>query len=272
MLYGCEPKDQEERPGRSDLGQREGQARQGAPSRRGQGPGPRREGQSRPSRTRRPTRRARAGSSTRSRRCTCPTWPWCARSVTARCGSDSRFWRTGPRSGRAGVAARLSTSKATPSGGCGENGEAQGAIPGGGGPQDDEDLRVPQRHAGAEDREGRGQRRSGGGQGQREADGRARERPGGDHRTEARGDPGEEVHCQLPPARGHAGGLQGHPARGADVRVPGPDDQRRPPPRARLQRASPGRVSTAGATTPSASRSTSSSPRSTWRRSRRSRG
>ena len=66
---------------------------------------------------------------------------------------------------------------------------------------------------------------------------------------------GQEVDRELQAARRRAHRLHGHPARRADVGVPGAPDDRGHPPDPRLPRALAASPSTAGGTTPSGSRS-----------------
>ncbi len=127
-------------------------------------------------------------------------------------------------------------------------------------------VQVQQSDAGAGDREDRHQH------GHRRGRQRPQEgRPGGlrsqpDRRPEAGHHQGAQVDRDLQAARRPGDRLQGHAAQEADVRVRRPAGEHRAAARARFPRAQSRRASTAAATTPSASRNTSFSPRSTTTR------
>ena len=93
-------------------------------------------------------------------------------------------------------------------------------------------VRLRQRHADPGRRQGRRQHGCRRRRPRREADRRRGSRPGHDHRPEAAGPPGDQVHRAVQAARGHADRREGHAARRPDVGVPGPaaDDRAAPYP------------------------------------------
>ncbi len=145
-------------------------------------------------------------------------------------GGAAAARRAGPRAaqGRQGRARDGHSGAAGQAGQRQRNGAAPDAraLPDRGGPGHDEGARLRQSVPGAAAREGRDQHGGGRGQGEREGAGLRHRGPAGDLGPEADHHPGQEVDRQLQAARERADRLQGHAARAAHVRVPGPARQR----------------------------------------------